>query len=71
MHVICNESMYGYRNILENGFSELQVLEGSNYFNVTSCACIADIDLDGENEILVGSYGKVKRLFHKSVYNYQ
>ncbi|GLV39591.1 hypothetical protein CBL_08343 [Carabus blaptoides fortunei] len=47
-----------FLNILENGFSEVQVLEGSNYFNVTTCACIADIDLDGENEILIGSYGK-------------
>lgn len=36
----------------------MQVLEDSDEFNVTSCTCIADIDLDGTNEILIGKYGE-------------
>lgn len=36
----------------------MQILEDSDEFNVTSCACIADIDFDGRNEIVLGKYGE-------------
>ncbi|PIK49116.1 putative kaptin [Apostichopus japonicus] len=47
-----------YRNVLENGFTEQLLLEDSDKYDCTLCACVADIDWDGENEILIGTYGQ-------------
>lgn len=48
-----------YRNVLEHGFTEQLLLEDSDKYDCTLCACVADIDWDGENEILIGTYGQV------------
>lgn len=47
-----------YRNVLQNGFTEQLLLEDSDKYDCTLCACVADIDWDGEHEILIGTYGQ-------------
>ncbi|EFA79177.1 hypothetical protein PPL_08003 [Heterostelium album PN500] len=45
-----------YRDILSNGLSEFQLLQDSDTFDGVTCLDCFDIDGDGENEILVGTY---------------
>lgn len=47
------------RDLLKNGLSKKKLLLKSNFYNTQSTCCIADIDYDGENEILIGTYGQV------------
>ncbi|CAG2255474.1 KPTN [Mytilus edulis] len=47
-----------YRNVLSNGLKEPLVLPQSNKFDVPLCVCIVDIDFDGCNEIMIGTYGQ-------------
>ena len=47
------------RNILDRGFSDPTVLPDSDRFDCVQCATIVDIDFDGYNEILLGTYGQV------------
>ncbi|OWF51352.1 Kaptin [Mizuhopecten yessoensis] len=47
-----------YRNILANGLDNALYLPGSCNYDIPLCACVADIDFDGCNEILVGTYGQ-------------
>lgn len=47
-----------YRNVLSNGLKAPLVLPQSNKFDVPLCVCIVDIDFDGCNEIMVGTYGQ-------------
>ncbi|XP_060072019.1 KICSTOR complex protein kaptin-like [Ylistrum balloti] len=47
-----------YRNILTNGLDNALYLPGSCCYDIPLCACVADIDFDGYNEILVGTYGQ-------------
>ena len=50
------------RNVLENGFSEPMVLADSDRYDCAVCCLVADIDFDGQNEILLGTYGQVLTL---------
>ena len=55
--VSANELAVVYKNFLKNGFIDQIILEKSDEYDaVTSCA-IADIDFDGVNEIIIGTYG--------------
>lgn len=45
-------------DVLNHGFSKRSILQKSNFFNLQSSSCVADIDYDGENEILIGTYGQ-------------
>ena len=60
MHLVvvsAREVAVVYKNVLKNGLKEQIILDGSdNYDVITSCA-VADINYDGMNEILIGSYG--------------
>lgn len=47
-----------YRNILSTGLKNPLVLPQSNKFDIPLCVCIVDIDFDGYNEILIGTYGQ-------------
>ncbi|XP_033640810.1 KICSTOR complex protein kaptin-like [Asterias rubens] len=47
-----------YRNVLNNGFQNQLVLPDSDCFDCTLCACVADLDWDAHNEILIGTYGQ-------------
>lgn len=54
-----NSNIVVFRDVLENGLEKKFKLLGSDYFNICSCSCIADVDFDGNNEILIGTYGQV------------
>lgn len=47
-----------YRDILHNGLKEPTFLPDSNKFDAVLTGCIIDVDFDGENEILIGTYGQ-------------
>ncbi|CAC5424066.1 KPTN [Mytilus coruscus] len=53
-----NVSQPGFGNVLSNGLKAPLVLPQSNKFDVPLCVCIVDIDFDGCNEIMVGTYGQ-------------
>lgn len=59
-----------FRNVLEHGFTEQLLLEDSDKYDCTLCACVADIDWDGENEILIGTYGQVSYLHSGGLSNF-
>ncbi|XP_074645188.1 KICSTOR complex protein kaptin-like [Tubulanus polymorphus] len=49
-----------YRSVLENGLhlSNQIVLPESNDYDCVLCACVADLNFDGHNEIILGTYGQ-------------
>ncbi|KAG8552671.1 hypothetical protein GDO81_002997 [Engystomops pustulosus] len=47
-----------YWNILQNGLREQLLLPSSDQFDSVLCALTADVDFDGEPEILLGTYGQ-------------
>ncbi|XP_064621395.1 KICSTOR complex protein kaptin-like [Lineus longissimus] len=47
-----------YRDVLKSGLSDQMVLGESADYDSVLCSCITDIDFDGENEILLGTYGQ-------------
>lgn len=47
-----------YRDVLRCGLQEIVMLPDSNMYDAILTGCIIDIDFDGENEILIGTYGQ-------------
>ncbi|CAH2314209.1 KICSTOR complex kaptin [Pelobates cultripes] len=47
-----------YRNVLHNGLQDQLLLPDSDKFDSVLCAVTADVDFDGELEILLGTYGQ-------------
>ncbi|XP_072032491.1 KICSTOR complex protein kaptin-like [Amphiura filiformis] len=47
-----------YRNASMAGFENQEVLPESDLYDCALCGCIADVDWDGQNEILIGTYGQ-------------
>lgn len=47
------------RDIINQGFSNMVTLPDSDDFDCVTCTCIADVDWDGSNEIILGTYGQV------------
>ncbi|KAK2147346.1 hypothetical protein LSH36_557g00086 [Paralvinella palmiformis] len=47
-----------YRDLLNQGLAAPLVLPGSDNYDSILCALVADLDFDGQNEILLGSYGQ-------------
>ena len=52
-------SMFYSRDVLEYGFDRSLVLPSSHLHDSVLCSTVADVDWDGRNELLVGTYGKV------------
>ncbi|ELT94536.1 hypothetical protein CAPTEDRAFT_177283 [Capitella teleta] len=52
------ESTVVYRNILERGFSDPLVLPESERYDFVLSSLVADIDFDGQNEVILGTYGQ-------------
>ena len=48
------------------GLSKSKVLPSSDEFDVATCCTLADIDFDGHQEILIGTYGELV-LVYKSI----
>lgn len=55
------ESSVVYRDVLINGLSKRLTLPKSKRCDCTITSCIADIDMDSNNEIAIGTYGHVSR----------
>ncbi|KAL8585123.1 hypothetical protein ACOMHN_013139 [Nucella lapillus] len=47
-----------YWNVLNSGVSEMLTLPDSDKFDVVNCGLALDVDFDGENEVIVGTYGQ-------------
>ncbi|KAK3597341.1 hypothetical protein CHS0354_034585 [Potamilus streckersoni] len=47
-----------YEHVLQHGFTHSIILPDSNKFDAILCGSVTDIDFDGENEILIGTYGQ-------------
>ncbi|KAM8952263.1 KICSTOR complex protein kaptin [Pelodytes ibericus] len=47
-----------YRNVLQNGLQDQLLLPDSEKYDSVLCATMADVDFDGEDEILLGTYGQ-------------
>ncbi|ORX45716.1 hypothetical protein DM01DRAFT_1410918 [Hesseltinella vesiculosa] len=47
-----------YRSICTHGLSNSRVLPQSSQFDSVLCSHVADVDWDGEREILIGTYGR-------------
>ena len=48
------------RDVAEKrGLSEPLMLPDSDHYDCVMCGCTIDLDFDGENEILIGTYGQV------------
>ncbi|XP_017787600.1 PREDICTED: kaptin-like [Habropoda laboriosa] len=52
-----------FMDILNNGMGEDIMLNGSETSDCILCSCIADINMDGQNEILLGTYGQEVLIF--------
>ncbi|XP_013407661.1 KICSTOR complex protein kaptin [Lingula anatina] len=52
------ELTVNYRNVLERGLVDVKHLPDSERYDSVLCSCVTDIDFDGENEILLGTYGQ-------------
>ena len=52
---------------MKNGLSQQITLENSYNYDSVLCACVADVDFDGLNEIILGTYGQVTnfKFYHK------
>lgn len=52
-----------FENILENGMKRDIILSGTESSDCILCCCVADINMDGRNEILLGTYGQEVLIF--------
>ncbi|XP_053908793.1 KICSTOR complex protein kaptin isoform X2 [Cuculus canorus] len=56
-----------YRNVSAKGLSDQLVLPGSDRYDSVLCAAAADVDFDGSQEILLGTYGQELLCYKYSV----
>ncbi|XP_062614480.1 KICSTOR complex protein kaptin-like [Saccostrea cucullata] len=47
-----------HRDVLNKHFKDRLILPGSNSYDIPLCVCVMDVDFDGQNELLVGTYGQ-------------
>lgn len=47
-----------YRDVLDRGLEMHATLPCSDDFDSVVCGCVADIDMDGVNEVILGTYGQ-------------
>lgn len=52
-----------FKDILKHGMKQDVILSGSESSDCILCCCIADINMDGQNEILLGTYGQEVLIF--------
>ena len=50
------------RSVIEKGFGDSLLLPDSDKFDCGMCVHALDVDFDGENELLLGTYGQVRAL---------
>ena len=54
--------MFHCRDVLQSGFSQSVLLPSSQKYDSVLCSCVADVNWDGVNELVLGTYGKVSSL---------
>ncbi|CAF4517106.1 unnamed protein product [Rotaria sp. Silwood1] len=59
------------RNVSVNGLIDPIVLSGTDSQDCITSSCICDIDLDGKNEILLGTFGKACFICRVPIENYK
>ena len=47
------------RNVATRGLDDMVVLNESDQYDSVTCSCVADVDCDGQHEIVLGTYGQV------------
>lgn len=60
-----------HRNVSINGLTDPVVLSGTDTQDCITSSCICDIDLDGKNEILLGTFGKACFICRVPIENYK
>ena len=45
--------------MVRQGLKNFFILPESEHYDAVLCSAIADVDMDGKNEILLGTYGQV------------
>ena len=51
-----------FRDVSNVGLSSMVTLPDSDKYDCVVCSCVADVDWDGTNEIVLGTYGQVSWL---------
>lgn len=67
--------MYVIRDVEQYGLSRQLCLAESDQCDAVLCALVVDLDFDGENELLLGTYGQVQccitfkqKFFHNEIH---
>ncbi|PNF25744.1 Kaptin [Cryptotermes secundus] len=47
-----------YMNVLQQGLHEPFILPDSEHYDAVLCSATADVDMDGRNEVVLGTYGQ-------------
>ena len=48
-----------FYNVFQDGLTNFSVLPSSADYDVPTCCTITDLDFDGKNEIIIGTYGEM------------
>ena len=48
-----------FYNVFQDGLTNFAILPSSADYDVPTCCTIADLDFDGKNEIIIGTYGEM------------
>ena len=59
-----------FRDVMQDGFGKPLVLPDSHKHDSVLCVELADVDWDGEKEIVLGTFGKVCEKHSLCVYIY-
>ncbi|CAH1265666.1 KPTN [Branchiostoma lanceolatum] len=47
-----------YREVMLGGLTRQAILPESNLYDSALCCCVGDVDWDGRNEVIIGTYGQ-------------
>jgi len=61
---------YVARNVTRQGLAELVILPESNSYDSALCCLAADVDFDGQSEVLIGTYGQVRNHGFNSTFSF-
>ena len=57
-----------YRNVQQDGMNRKKLLPGTGEIDISLATFIGDLDFDGYNEIVLGTYGKVFHLIDQAIF---
>lgn len=56
---MCYSIVLSCRNVVDRGLVDTLILPDSDAYDTVTCALVTDIDFDGIQEIILGTYGQV------------